>query len=158
MPPFWLSKPFQKSDCPQPFFDIFPKTCPKCSQDASWLLQDTSKTSLRPSKKPNWTWCIPEQPQYSRVWWCVLWVQVRASDSMDPKMSLNFIVIRIKSVPMYTRILWRHNVIILLMTKNIFYIFQGKILHQVKSSGVIISGNSLAIQVRYKSCETWVIQ
>ena len=50
--PFWLSKPFQKTEPPRHFFDIFPKTRPRYPQDAPRRLQDTSKTPLRPSKKP----------------------------------------------------------------------------------------------------------
>ena len=50
--PFWLSKLLQKVERTRPFFDIFPKTRPRCPQDAPRRLQDTSKTPLRPSKKP----------------------------------------------------------------------------------------------------------
>ena len=57
MPPFWLSKTLQKTDPPRHFFDIFPKTRPRCPktpprhlQDAPKTLQEASKTPLRPPK------------------------------------------------------------------------------------------------------------
>ena len=48
--PFSLSKPFQKTDPLRHFFDIFPKTCPRCPQDAPRHVQDASKTRQEASK------------------------------------------------------------------------------------------------------------
>ena len=52
LPPFCLPKPFPKVCGSWPFCDVFPKMHPRCIQDAPRRLQDTSKTALRPSKKP----------------------------------------------------------------------------------------------------------
>ena len=49
---FGSQNPSNKTESPRHFFDIFPKTRPRCPQDAPRRLQDTSKTPLRPSKKP----------------------------------------------------------------------------------------------------------
>ena len=59
LPPFWFPKSLSKSGSPRPFFDIFPKTRPRCRktpprhlQDASKTLQEASKTPLRRLKTP----------------------------------------------------------------------------------------------------------
>ncbi len=64
-------KTLPKSGCPQSFFDIFPKTRPRCPktpprhlQDASKTLQEASKTPLRPPKtSPRRLWTAQRRLQ-----------------------------------------------------------------------------------------------
>ena len=68
---FGSQKSFQKTSSPQPFFDIFPKTRPRCPktpprrlQDASETLQEASKTPLRPPKtSPRRLWTAQRRLQ-----------------------------------------------------------------------------------------------